>query len=499
MGRGWKLRSAAAGGWVLVAAAWMVSAGVASAQLYEWTGNVDSNWFNASNWSPSMPGHGEDAVSDLPSGIQPVINGGTVSVQDFISGLSPNSNANTTITLEGNTTVGSTNGDFIGCNPGSTGTVDIVGGNINWNDSNGMLVGFFGNGTLNISGGANVTMTAGTVGGIEQISNTFNMTSSVLLGTEAGVTGTMTVSGANWTLKPGGNGFAFGDGELQVGNMGSGVLNILNGGQVTTNSVYLGAGPQELVPNLSGNATVLVSGAGSTLNTEFIEVGSYNVPANLTIANGGAVNASNRVFLNNTTSVINLSNGTLQVGNVTQVFSGTMQGTGTLNGSLIVTYTGVLAPGTDGGLQVGAGNVALGGAGNVTLQATANFEIGGAGNYSSLSLLATGAVLTYGGNLTLNFDSAVTGANEFALFDFANGTETGDFGGVDLGGAYGGELSDSGGNWTGTSGGEEFAFNTTTGILTTSIATVPEPAWAGVLAGGLALLAGAGLRRARSE
>ena len=98
-----------------------------------------------------------------------------------------------------------------------------------------------------------------------------------------------------------------------------------------------------------------------------------------------------------------------------------------------------------------------------------------------------GTSLIYGGNLTLSFSSTYgAGTYSWNLFDF--GSQSGSFDNVLLTGAYSGSLSNILGNWSLSSGTENWTFTQSDGILTLTV--IPEPAtWALIALGtGLAAL-----------
>jgi T5SS/PEP-CTERM-associated repeat protein len=99
--------------------------------------------------------------------------------------------------------------------------------------------------------------------------------SKVYMGYDAGVTGTTTVDGAASTLAA--------SSYLYLGTYGTGVLNIINGGTVTTSRTgYLGY-------NAGSSGTATVDGPGSTLtNSSTFYVGRYGT-GTINIINGGTV------------------------------------------------------------------------------------------------------------------------------------------------------------------------------------------------------------------
>ena len=125
--------------------------------------------------------------------------------------------------------------------------------------------GWNGNGSLTIRGGIAVTCTDG------------------YLGYNSGSSGTATVNGAGstWSIIAG----------LTVGNSGTGKLSITNGATVNCDSAD-GAGEADLGFNPGSSGTAVVDGAGSSLNTTKLYVGSFynsSGTGTLVITNGGAV------------------------------------------------------------------------------------------------------------------------------------------------------------------------------------------------------------------
>ncbi|MEP9372814.1 hypothetical protein [Mesorhizobium sp. KR1-2] len=124
---------------------------------------------------------------------------------------------------------------YVGWNGGSTGTVTVsgtdAGGNAStWTNSGALNVGGSGTGTLTVADGGKVTNTTG------------------YIGRYADSTGTVTVSGADAS----GNASTWANsGELFVGFIGTGTLNIEGGGKVTNTDGYIGS-----TSNSTGTVTV---------------------------------------------------------------------------------------------------------------------------------------------------------------------------------------------------------------------------------------------------
>jgi outer membrane autotransporter protein len=151
----------------------------------------------------------------------------------------------------------------IGSAVGSDGTVRVSGAGSTWANTNDLVVGEHGKGTLNIEDGGKASS-----GG------------NVMIGLYLdGGTGVVTVSGAGSTLTSSGN--------LYAGYYGAGTLVIENGGKVSNGNGQLG-GP--IIGTGIGNA--IVTGAGSVwTNSGNLSVG-YGATGTLTVANGAVVHAA---------------------------------------------------------------------------------------------------------------------------------------------------------------------------------------------------------------
>ncbi|MEZ6193033.1 MAG: hypothetical protein R3C45_17310 [Phycisphaerales bacterium] len=112
---------------------------------------------------------------------------------------------------------------------GSNGTADISGAGTAWDNSEDVLVGLAGTGTLNIAGGATVSNAYGIIGSDPGSLGTVNLTGS----------------GSTWVNNE----------DLIVGLFGTGTLNITNGAEVSNSSALI-AGESTSI------GTVNVIGAG---------------------------------------------------------------------------------------------------------------------------------------------------------------------------------------------------------------------------------------------
>jgi len=169
----------------------------------------------------------------------------------------------------------------VGNLPGSTGTVIVTDPGSNWSNAGSIVVGGQGTGTFTIQNGGTVSSGGGSVG------------------LSAGSNGTVTVTGAgsSWINGPS-NG-------LNIGSFGTGTLAITNGGRVIDIT--------PLVTNIGNGAgshgSVRVAGAGSLWS----DIAGFNIgnlgTGMLTIAEGGVVTAPAVVIATNAGSI-----GTLNIG-----------------------------------------------------------------------------------------------------------------------------------------------------------------------------------------
>lgn len=188
-----------------------------------------------------------------------------------------------------------------------------------WNVGSELLVGDFSTGTLQISGGSNVTSAGGTAG------------------FDPGVIGAITVTGAgsSWTNSQ----------DLLLGVFGIGQLNVLAGAHVENQEASVG--------NVSGIGQVTVSGAGSRwTNATDLIVGTSGV-GSLTIENQGVVRSADAIVgLNGGSTGLVAVDGQLSAWEVSNTLSiGNVVNSGT---------AGVSLTGEGSRLYVGAAAIAHG-------------------------------------------------------------------------------------------------------------------------------------------
>jgi len=316
---------------------------------------------------------------------------------------------------------------YIGDNVGSRGTVTVSGqdasGNAStWTGASDIVIGEFGNGTLNITAGGQVSNQSGWIGsnagsqgvvnvsgvGANGVASTWTNNGDVLVGYDG--IGTLNITDGGKVVSIGGQIGASGNGiglvlvdgagslwensgRISLGLSGTGTLRIENGAMVSSNDGIVGA---------SGHGDVVVSGAGSSwVNAQQLNIGSFGT-GTLRIENGASV-TSNQGYIgaNNSGSAVVTGAGsnwlvtdfTMTVGN---------QG----DGSLTI---------ADGGRVRAEGGFSLGVAAGVTSTVSL---LGTPGNRGVLETSQIGAGL---GTVNFSMDGGVlraTADNDFFFIDF---------------------------------------------------------------------------------
>ena len=323
-------------------------AGVAFAQN-TWIGTSGSNWFSPSNWSFSRPPMAQETVLINTSSSAPTViaQPGAVASELTVTNSPPDSPTPGSLTIE--------SAGILNVGSSQTG---VGGGSLTVGSTSTSL----GAGTMTVTGGGNVTDSAG------------------IIAVNSGEVGTVTVSGANSTWTNSGN--------LYVGFSGTGTLTIQSGGTVSDVDGEIGT-----VSDSTG--TVTVSGRNATwTNTGTVFVGD-NGTGELTIQNGGLVQAGGfGLFISNSrfgTGTLNIgaapgsdpvAPGTLETSKVTfggsgtgvinfnhtatdYMFTPTISGPGKVNvfsGTTILTGNNTYSKGTtiEGGILVAGTSTALG-------------------------------------------------------------------------------------------------------------------------------------------
>ncbi len=343
-----------------------------------WTGTASTDWTAGGNWNPLAPQAALGAYINTTTPNSPVISSGN-QVAKFLE---------------------------LGTTFGQSGTLTISGGTLTVDERStnvSVLVGNRGTGTLTISGGATLT------------SKFSYIAANLTTATGTSSTGTVTVTGAgsSWII----NGP---NGGLDVGSSGTGTLNVLLGGLVsTTGGIILGndVGASGTV-NVSGASTITAGGAitlGNATNssgTLHISEGS-TVTASSNIVIGGVATATGVATVDGAgskltgTAVSVSSVGTLTVTNggsvVSTVGNGTVNGTATFSGNSSWTIAGNLAvSGSTGGgvLTINSGS-SVSAAGTATL----------GGTTGKIAVNGTGSTLTVAGNLSASAGGTLEATN----------------------------------------------------------------------------------------
>lgn len=397
-----------------------------------------------------------------------------------------------------------------------------------------------GEGLLNLNG-ATVDALFGTVVIGRHIANSANSSTSAILfssGTlqiQSGTLGVMTGTGTptiSASITQGG-----GEGRVQALTLGlntngtaTSLPNLqsaynLNGGTLFAGSITSGTGLSGAASrrtitinggtlrNFDSSTDLTVAGLDATVNGQLTlqlgaAGGTFEADAGRSITLGGftavtgsgglvKVGAGGLVVGGSAsyTGATTVSAGSFVVDGVVAATSGVSVGAGAIfGGSGIVTapvsMSGVLAPGSSGGLLTLS---------SLTLQssATSQFQISGtsrgvAGGYAAVDLTQSGG-LAYGGAMEISIGSLFADNSSFHLFGFSGGA-AGGLAGVSATGAYGPlSFTNAGGVWTAVSGTQTLTFTESTGTL----AIIPEPTTmlSGVMAVALTMVVAARSRR----
>ncbi|MGB2820179.1 MAG: hypothetical protein WBF17_04305, partial [Phycisphaerae bacterium] len=408
-----------------------------------WTGAVDDDWFNGGNWSPAGGPAPYDALTvTLGAPHMPqtttdveVSDGGRIALYGLgasctFDRLDVGGTGSGELSLNAGTSVSSAYG-VLGMGAGSAGTATVSGAAAIWT-SDTLVIGYEGTGTLNVENGGTV------------FSN-----GNVALGYTPSGVGVVTVEDANWSI----------EGTLYIGHTAAGTVNVGAGAQVTCapgSVTYIGLE----APGGSGSATV----DNATWTADEIHVG-FQGTGTLDILNGGVLTSQGghvatewtgqgTVTVAGSGSLWDTSGGALMVGE---------KGTGTLNvrnRAAVVTDATTLVGdrlGAVGTVNVEDANLVLGGSlyvgnhgtgtlnvlsgGRVAFAATAPLKAVYVGEFQSASgtitvddgvLETDGLAVGHSGAGTLdvrNGGTALCGSCTIGTDDDCNGTVTVDGGG----------------------------------------------------------------------
>lgn len=316
-----------------------------------WNGNTSTDWFDGSNWdSATAPVAGDSATLDTVTPNPAVINGTNPGYSAVdLNGLNVGFNATGHLTVNNGADVTITNnlavigGDMGGVATTASGTVILDGAGTTFTvtgtpPGGGMIVvGASGTGAFTVQNGAAATSVDGYVGHLQ------------------GASGTVIVNNGTWSNSR----------DLFVGNFGTGVFNLSNGGTVNIGrDTVIGA-------NTGGNGTVNISGATSVWTTSRYTILSGNVTtpgvgggATLNVSNGGTYTANDQTIVGLVGSAaVNISSGG-QLNTTSDVtYLGYSAGA---NATVVIDGTGSAWTDTGSGMIVG-GNDGFTNGGNATV------------------------------------------------------------------------------------------------------------------------------------
>jgi|GEM_PF-239973 len=299
-----------------------------------WTGGAGTtNWSDGQNWaSGASPPAGSTifigATPYAPSTFPVITTGQNFTIGDVSVGFDTNGQ----LIIQGRAISG--NLGYIGQLAGSTGNVTVDGTDSLLAIENDVYIGFSGNGTLTISGGALVD------------SNQFGH-----IGFQANSIGMVTITGAGSQLDT--------FNSLFVGQAGEGTLLVESGGLAAT------GGNATLGESSTGNGTATISGPGSRWSIGGNLIVGDGGTGELTITNGGQVINGGFAFIGNQAG----SNGLITVSGTdtrwnapTNLFVG-FAGTGslTITDGAVVTGSNVRVAeeaGSTGTINIGADSLA---------------------------------------------------------------------------------------------------------------------------------------------
>ena len=390
-----------------------------------WTGAVSSDWFNAGNWSNGVPAANDTVLiqnNNLPNGAVAGATGATaggVLIGDSASG-------SLTIQNGGSLNVSVLTG--LGTHPGGSGLVVVTGAGSTLTSRGGLEVGSFGPGTLVVANGGTV-ISGGT------------------LPTPFGGAAALGALGSTGTAIVDGTGSLWQSLEIAIGQFGTGVLTVSNGGTVagllniaqaasSTGTLNIGAasGVGATAPGVvSGPSVQFGDGTGTIVfnhsSNNYVFAPVISGAGSIQIENGTTIFTGTNTYTGGTTMTNN--HVLLQLGNggTTGSITGDVTNNGTLafNRSNTYQFDGVIS---------GAGAVEQDGTGTTTLTATNTYSGGTTFTAGTVSVSfdanlgnATGGLTFNGGTLQVTgttFNSTArtitwgAGGGGFDIDDAAN-------------------------------------------------------------------------------
>ena len=227
-------------------------------------------------------GNGFFFIGDFGQGTFTVSNGGVASAagQTYVA-TDPNSSGTVLITGTGSQ-FNANGGLFVGADNNAVGQATVQsGGRLTGSVTLGAIVAG-GSGTLNITGTGTTFSGSAVVGststGILNVNSGASYSASTTtVGNSAGSIGTLTVDGSGTSFSS--------TTTMTVGGSGTGTFNLQNGATATTNVIV-----SVSASSATGNGSANVSGAGTTWSTGNVRVGTLGTGA-INITDGAVVNS----------------------------------------------------------------------------------------------------------------------------------------------------------------------------------------------------------------
>jgi len=374
------------------------------AQGQNWDGSESADWRDGNNWvGGSAPtGAGTVQLSDtipnpgIPVATMPTIDGGGVTINTALIGYSQ-AQGGITLTISNGASFVATsvivgegnNAMALADRATQSGTVNLLGGSTS--TVNSLTIGSYGDGVVNITGASKVTAGSLALGS--------NRTPPHV------ASGRLTISGA-------GSAMTVTSTSATIGNAGEGIVSVDSGGKLTTDSLALG------IQALS-SGTITITGAGSqwVRSAGTLNIGQSGTGV-VTVSNGGVAN-----FLSGTGQV-NLalnagSSGSLTVTGNDSRFEAGQLFVGLLSNATVSATAGGVVKATQlrlGTAAAGTGTANISGVGS-EIEASTHAMIGVSGrgilNLSDNATLRTpilNVALLAGSNGTLNIGGAAGSA-----------------------------------------------------------------------------------------
>jgi fibronectin-binding autotransporter adhesin len=350
---------------------------------------------------------------------------------------------------------------YVGRN-GSTGNVTVTGPSTTWTSTNAVRAGFTGPGFLTISDGATVNTDGAGVGFFSDSPGTVLVTGAgtswttsyleirsvgssltVSNGAALTTTGNARITSSedqHATVTVTGAGSAWAANTLIVGNGGTGILTVSNGGKVSADSLSLGQITDSGTLNIGAAASAAAAASGvidaatisgatgtGTATLQFNTTGTTYFTRDGT-ATGTGVNTTGNIALVSTagTNVVTgsfahtggttINGGTLQIG--TGGTGGSISGDITNNATLRFNRSDALA---FDGIISGTGSLTKQGAGTLTLSGANSYGGGTTISNGTLQIGAGGTTGLITGNITNNSALVFDRSNDFAFGDVISG------------------------------------------------------------------------------